>query len=291
MVIKAQHEPFADYSIIPTLLISQFSRPQITVALSGDGGDELFFGYERPLSLLRNGDDFRFNRLLRMGMYAAGRLGLSKAKSDVIVHRSPAEYYFEVNSRLSRKNLAKLIPTLKHRTKNHKQIDLYQFGAYQNEMDLANYSRYVEFYGQLQRGLKKVDMASSHFALEVRTPLLDREVIALSLRINPFTMMQNNNRKWVLRQLLENYVPPEMIDKRKRGFAIPLGEWLRGPLRERVENTLFDRPMFPEGLFSRSAVMNYWQEHLNGIANHKWGLWTLLALQWWSISHKSDNDR
>jgi asparagine synthase (glutamine-hydrolysing) len=176
-----------------------------------------------------------------------------------------------------------MIPSLKPRIKDQKQAALYQFGAYQNELDLANYSRYVEFYGQLQKGLKKVDMASSHFALEVRTPLLDREVIAQSLRINPLTMMQNNDRKWVLRHLLETHVPPELIDRRKRGFAIPLGDWLRGPLREKVESTLFDRPLFPEGLFCRSAIMEYWQEHLSGAANHKWGLWTLLALQWWSI--------
>jgi asparagine synthase (glutamine-hydrolysing) len=284
-VIQAQHEPFADYSIIPTLLVSQFSRPQITVALSGDGGDELFFGYERPLSLLRNGRDFRFNRLFRIGLYGAGKLGVIKEKSDVIVHRSPAEYYFKVNSRLSRENLAKIIPSFKKRIKDHKEIELYRFGTYLNEIDLANYSRYVEFYGQLQKGLKKVDMASSHFALEVRTPLLDREIIAQSLRINPLTMMQNNSRKWVLRHLLETHVPPELIDKRKRGFAIPLGEWLRGPLREKVESTLFDRPLFPEGLISRPALMNYWQEHISRAANHKWGLWTLLALQWWSMNH------
>ncbi|MCB2209910.1 asparagine synthase (glutamine-hydrolyzing) [bacterium] len=286
-VVQAQHEPFADYSIIPTMLVSRFSRPQIKVALSGDGGDELFFGYERPLSLLRNGNDFRFNRPTRIGLYAAGRLGLIEEKSDVIVHRSPAEYYFKVNSRLSGGNLVKIIPGFRHKVRDHQEIDLYRFGSYQNEMDLANYSRYVEFYGQLQRGLKKVDMASAHFGLEVRTPLLDREIIALSLRINPFDMMKNQNRKWVLRHLLEKYVPPEMIDHQKRGFAIPLGEWLRGPLREKVENTLFDRHLFPEGLFSRPAVMDYWQEHLSGAADHKWGLWTLLALQWWSMNHRT----
>jgi asparagine synthase (glutamine-hydrolysing) len=291
-VIQAQHEPFADYSIIPTMLVSRFSRPQIKVALSGDGGDELFFGYERPLSLLRNGNDFRFNRPMRIGLYTAGRLGLISEKSDVIVHRSPAEYYFEVNSRLSGENLEKLIPSFRRRVRNHHQeIDLYRFGSYQNEMDLANYSRYVEFYGQLQRGLKKVDMASAHYGLEVRTPLLDREIIALSLRINPFDMMKDHNRKWVLRTLLEKHVPLAMIDRRKRGFAIPLGEWLRGPLRERVENTLFDRPLFPESLFSRPAVMDYWQEHLSGTANHKWGLWTLLSLQWWSMTHRNDSPR
>jgi asparagine synthase (glutamine-hydrolysing) len=281
-VVQAQHEPFADYSIIPTLLVSQYAKPKITVALSGDGGDELFFGYERPLSLLRNGADFRWPWLARLGLYGAGKYGLIPKKSDAIIHKSPGHYYYEVNSRLSDINLNRLAPVIGQLDED---LDLYAFTGYQGELDLANYSRYVEFYGQLQRCLKKVDMASSYHALEVRVPLLDRQVIDLSLQIDPFKMMHGGQRKWVLHKLLAAHVPSEIITTTKRGFGIPLGDWLRGPLKDRVEGALFDRPLYPQGVFNRSAIEDYWKNHLSGEVDHKWGLWTLLALQWWAMAH------
>jgi len=282
-VVTAQHEPFADYSIIPTLLISKYARQKMTVALSGDGGDELFFGYERPLSLLRNGNDFKWPWLVRAGLYGAGKLGIGKKRSDVIVSKSPGEYYFNVNARFGDAYLEKIFPGLVSHTGN---LDLYAFNRYQGVLDLANYSRYVEFYGQLQRGLKKVDLASSHASLEVRVPLLDRQVLELSLKIDPFEMMRGGNRKWVLRKLLENYIPAIEIPIQKRGFAIPLGQWLRGPLKHWAEEIFFDQALYPEGLLNRQALSAYWQEHLSGEKDHKWGLWTLLALQSWAVIYR-----
>ncbi len=278
-VWEAQYEPFADYSILPTMMVSRFSRREIKVALSGDGGDELFFGYERPLSLLRNGADFRYPWLLRYVLYAAGRLGVIPCRSEVIAAHSPAEYYFGVNSRMSEKTLNLLAPGL---TGVPEEFSLYSFGKYQGIGDLANYSRFVEFYGQLQRGLKKMDMASMHYGLEVRVPLLDREVIETSLGIDPFTNMQNGKRKQVLEKLLERYVPSELIPSSKRGFAVPLGDWLRGPLRPMVEDMLFSGNLYPSGLFDQNQLRSYWQEHLRKEKDHKWGLWGILALQGWA---------
>lgn len=276
---QAQYEPFADYSIIPTMLVSRFARSEITVALSGDGGDELFFGYERPLSLLRNGTDFRFPWLLRYGLYAAGKLKLGPRRSEVIAAHSPSDYYYNVNCRLNEQTLRSLAPGLPGIPID---FGLYNFERYRDTKDLANYSRYVEFYGQLQRGLKKMDMASMHHSLEVRVPLLDREVIETSLRIDPFTNMENGKRKQVLFKLLARYVPAEIIPQTKRGFAIPLGEWLRGPLKSMTEDILLSNDLYPTGLFDRKQIAGYWQEHLSGTRDHKWGLWGILALQGWA---------
>lgn len=276
--LAAQYEPLGDFSILPTLLISRYARPQVTVALSGDGGDELFFGYERPLSLLRNGADFRWPWLARLGLYAAGKAGLGERRSDVVVHRTPGAYYLEVNCRLSDADLRRFAPGLPPLPGD---FALYRWGGYRGLRHLANYSRYVEFYGQLQRGLKKVDMASMYHSLEVRTPLLDRQVIEVSLRINPFECLRDGRRKAVLRHLLARYAPPEIIPETKRGFAVPLGDWLRGPLRPLVEETLFGGEPYPGGVFDRQGLREYWQEHLDGRRDHKWGLWTLLALQGW----------
>ena len=278
----AQHEPFADFSILPTLLVSRFARREVTVSLSGDGGDELFFGYERPLSLLRSGSLFRWPWALRRAAHAAGRLGVGPRRSDAIVAKDPGDYYFEVNSRLKPGDLRRIAPGLGDIPSD---FHLYDFAGYRGKRDLANFSRYAEFYGQLQRGLKKVDMASMHESLEVRVPLLDREVIDLSLRIDPFACMRDGQRKAPLRDLLGRFVPPDMIPKSKRGFAVPLGDWLRGPLRPLVEETLLAGELFPSGVFDRSAVRAYWQGHLRGEQDRKWGLWTLMALQWWGTHH------
>jgi len=276
---QAQYEPFADYSILPTMLVSRFARGEITVALSGDGGDELFFGYERPLSLLRNGADFRFTWLTRYALYAAGRLGLIPRRSEVIAARSPAAYYFGVNSRMSEQIVNRLAPGIAPLPAD---FTLYNFGNYKDLEDLAHYSRYVEFYGQLQRGLKKMDMASMHHSLEVRVPLLDREVIDTSLRIDPFTNMENDKRKQVLVKLLGRFVTQDIIPETKRGFAVPLGEWLRAPLRPVIEDMLLSTDLYPSGLFNKKAVHAYWQEHLSGEKDYKWGLWSLMSLQGWA---------
>jgi asparagine synthase (glutamine-hydrolysing) len=128
-------------------------------------------------------------------------------------------------------------------------------------------------------------MASMHQSLEVRVPLLDREVIELSLRLDPFDCMRGDERKAPLRDLLARYVPADSIPRPKRGFAVPLGSWLRGPLRPLVEETLFSGDLFPFGAFDRTALRAYWEEHLRGEQDRKWAIWTLMALQWWARSH------
>lgn len=285
-VIAAQHEPFADFSILPTLLVSRLARQQVTVALSGDGGDEIFFGYERPRSLMRGGRDFRFPWLVRLALYAAGLYGLGPSRSDTVAYRTPGEYYLDVNSRLKDDQLAQLAPGLQSLPD---AFDLYRFPGYKGERHLANYARRAEFYGQLQRGLKKVDMASMHCSLEVRVPLLDREVVDLGLRIDPFASLRDGQRKAVLRDLLGRYVPPNIIPTAKLGFAVPLGRWMKSGMRDLVEHTLFDGELYPEGIFDRKAVRRYWQDHLDGRVNGKWGLWTLLSLQWWARHHLNQN--
>lgn len=281
-VMAAQHEAFADFSILPTLQVSRFAKSAVTVALSGDGGDELFFGYERPRSLLRNGTDFRYPWTVRRALYYAGRLGIGPKKSEVIAAKTPGAYYFDVNCRMSDADLDLIAPGLPGVPED---FDLYSSEACRDLQQLANYSRRVEFYGQLQRGLKKVDMASMHHSLEVRVPLLDREVMETSLRCDPFDNLRNNSRKAVLRDILGRYVPATEIPREKRGFAVPLGDWLRGPLRPLVEETLFGDQLWPEQVFDRTGLRRYWEAHLAKQRDCKWGIWSLLALQWWGRDH------
>lgn len=282
-VAVAQTEPFADYSIFPTMLVSQAARTELTVALSGDGGDELFFGYERPFSLLRSGQDFRWPWPMRVALYGLGKYGVGPSRSQAILAKTVGDYYFGVNCRLHAQDIQKIAPGLDHLPDD---FNLYHhFDRYRGLVDLANYSRWVEFYGQLQRGLKKVDFASMYYSLEVRVPLLDLEVINLSVRIKPFDSMKKGTRKALLRELLARYVPGETIPSEKRGFAVPLGEWLSGSLRPAVEEMLIDRDLYPLGVFDQSAVQEYWAQHVSGERSLKWGMWTLLALQLWYKAH------
>ncbi len=275
--IASQHEPFADFSILPMLEVSALARDEVTVALSGDGGDELFFGYERPLSLLRDGADFRWPRRVRAALYGAGKYGVGRARSSVIVSRSAGDYYFGVQSRIHAADIRRLAPGIDDVPTDFR---LYECRAH-DPMELAAFSRRVEFAGQLQRCLKKVDLASMHHSLEVRVPLLGREVIDVAMAIDPFESMRGGGRKMVLRDLLARFVPAAAIPTPKLGFSVPLGEWLRGPLRSTVEETLLDEALGPSGLLHRAAVERYWNEHLRGERDHKWGVWSLLALQWW----------
>jgi len=283
---QAQTEPFADYSMLPTMLVSRFARAEVVVALSGDGGDELFFGYERPFSLGRNGLDFRYPHWLRRGLYLGGRLGLLPKRSGAIVHDSPGQYYFAVNSRFGEGFLRQLPPSVARLPWDFR---LYEFRAGVDYKSLANFSRRVEFYGQLQMVLRKVDMASMHYSLEVRVPLLDREVIDASLAYDGAAELKSGRRKRALRRLLARHVGEDAIPEAKRGFGVPLGQWFRGALRERVEEELLGTGGWVAPLLGRRVVEAMWREHVNGQRDHKWALYSLLALEWWKRVHERNS--
>lgn len=281
-VAQAQVEPFSDYSMLPTMLVSRMAREDVVVALSGDGGDELFFGYERPHSLWRNGMDFRYPRLMRRLLYYSGRLGVGPRRSSAIVHRDPGDYYFRVNSRFADDHFGKLPRELQ---KVPEDFRLYEFRQPASAKTLADFSRTVEYYGQLQRVLRKVDMASMHYSLEVRVPLLDREVIEASLAYDGAEELRSGLRKRALRRLLAKHVGEEAIPQQKRGFGVPLAKWLRGALRERVEDELVDRGSRVAELLGRPVVQAMWEEHQSGKRSHHWAIYSMLSLEWWWRVH------
>jgi asparagine synthase (glutamine-hydrolysing) len=281
-VARAQVEPFGDYSMLPTMLVSRMAREDVVVALSGDGGDELFFGYERPHSLWRNGLDFRLPRWQRRLLYYAGRLGIGPKRSSAIVHKDPGEYYFHVHSHFDAEHFGRLAPELRRLPEDFR---LYEFEGPVDAETLANFSRRVEYYGQLQRVLRKVDMASMHYSLEVRVPLLDREVIEASLAYDGAEELRSGQRKRALRRLLAEFVGEDAIPKEKRGFGVPLSRWMRGSLRERVEEELLGRGSRVADLVGRPVLRAMWEEHQSGARSHHWGLYSMLSLEWWWKVH------
>ena len=145
---------------------------------------------------------------------------------------------------------------------------------------MAEFARAGDVDVQLNRILTKVDMASMHHSLEVRVPLLDPDVIATSLRIDPRWTLDQPRTKPVLRTLLERLVPEGSALATKRGFTVPLADWLRGPLAPVVEDTLLSGDLWPSGLIDPAGVRRVWDEHRSG-SQHTILLWGLLGLQWW----------
>ena len=291
-------EPFADSSQIPTYLVSAMTRKHVTVALSGDGGDELFAGYNRyqltqrfwrSLSLMpravRKGAaraitavrPDRWTQLLsalpsrlrppQVGdkMHkAAAVLRLDSADAvyrRLVSHWEPSEIMPQVaepRSILDDATVAKDFPDL---------LDRMQF------LDLVTYLP--------DDILTKVDRASMAVALEARVPLIDHRVVEFAWRLPENVKVRNGTSKWILRQVLYRHVPPELIERPKMGFGIPLGEWLRGPLRDWAETLLNEQRLRQAGLLDAGMVRRYWADHLDGRRNWQYLLWDVLMLEAW----------
>jgi asparagine synthase (glutamine-hydrolysing) len=291
-------EPFADSSQIPTHLVSVMTRRHVTVALSGDGGDELFGGYNRHQ--LATGFWRSFALLPRpMRRAIAGTLtampadrwsqilsvipaGMRPRQVGDKLHKFAAALCAEDDTDLYRRLVthwdpAQLVPGIAEAK-----------GAVpdaQTERDFPGLLERMQFLDLVtylpDDILTKVDRASMAVALEARVPLLDHRVVEFAWKIPRQRLIHNGVSKWPLRQVLYRHVPRELVERPKTGFAIPLGEWLRGPLREWAEDLLSESRLREGGLLSVADVRRTWTEHLSGRHNWEYLLWDVLMLEAW----------
>lgn len=291
-------EPFADMSQIPTYMLSQFARTQVTMALSGDGGDESFAGYNRY-------------ETSTLSQYLSHTPALvKKAMSGVIQSISPMmwnKYLGPIIQCLPRKlrypqigdKLYKLLAFLNCTSpiqmyqlfiscfKNPNEV-LREAGScqsyeYLSALDWIQQMMYQDTKHYLPGDiLTKVDRASMAVSLEVRSPFLDYHVVEQAWRLPMALKMQGANKKIVLKQLLSQYVPNQLFDRPKMGFGVPMGDWLRGSLRDWAESLLSQDMLEKTGVFYPDVVQRYWREHLSGQQNWQYPLWTLLMFQEWS---------
>jgi asparagine synthase (glutamine-hydrolysing) len=280
---EAQTEPLADYSTLPTFLISRVASSRFKVMLSGDGGDELFWGYPRFRTFAKSAPFFNIpSSLLR--------------KSAKKLLRSAG---FDLTGFLNESNIGAanlsfhsyLPPELLDRIWPGSDISAdtklsYQFNGTDTESVLL-YLRRNEFYQHLQKILVKVDRMSMANGLEVRVPLLDKEVIEYASRIQPQLLREHSQMKFILRKILGQYIPEEVIAKQKRGFTPPLKEWSKTVLRENIEDTINLLPHINLPIERSGLLKEYGMDYLNNRHDNLEGLWTLYSLVSWRNELKS----
>ncbi|HET9717984.1 MAG TPA: asparagine synthase (glutamine-hydrolyzing) [Pseudolabrys sp.] len=290
-------EPFADASQVPTYLVSAMTRNHVTVALSGDGGDELFAGYNR-YALARNIwlSLSLVPRAVRRGMAAMlTRVSPERWTSlfSSVPMRLPGQIGDKIHKAASVLALADGDAVYRRLITHWEPADVAPRStelkgilwdpAVKGEFpDLLERMQFLDLVTYLPDDiLTKVDRTSMAVALEARVPLLDHRVVEFAWRLPRRAKVRGATRKWLLRQVLYRHVPRELIERPKMGFSIPLGEWLRGPLRDWAESLLSEQRLREGDFFDTQFVRRYWAEHISGTRNWQYLLWGVLMFEAW----------
>jgi asparagine synthase (glutamine-hydrolysing) len=292
-------EPFADSSQIPTYLVSALAREHVTVALSGDGGDELFGGYDR-YRVFERLHKYR-NTIPQTALKTSGKLlGSLSVETWNKIGRSPITAIAPKSVRVrTGERVHKLSKLLQSRGDG----DLYEQLLSVNSDPASLVIGYVEQTSGIERTfhrssfedammtdtydylpddiLVKVDRASMAVSLEVRVPLLDPDVFSFAWGLHPDDRVQNGIGKWPLRQLLNRYVPAEMVERPKMGFGVPINKWLRAELREWASELLDGQLLQQQGYFHAEPIVRMWNEHVSGTSDRSTELWPILMFQAW----------
>lgn len=296
-------EPFADSSQIPTFLVAQMARRKVTVSLSGDGGDELFGGYSRyfigrglwgkvnwiPQALrgaaaraITGVSPRQWDRLLSVAMkLSPGHLRYANPGEKlhklalVLSAGGPDELYYGLTSQWKLPAsvvLSGAEPTTAI-TDRSRWASLPDFTQRMMFLDLISYLP--------DDILTKVDRAAMGVSLETRVPMLDHEVVEFAWRVPLSMKIRGGQGKWLLRQVLYNFVPRELIERPKTGFSVPIGAWLRGPLRDWAESLLSEGRLRREGFFHPMLIRTKWKEHISERRDWQGPLWNVLMFQAW----------
>jgi len=291
-------EPFADSSQIPTCLVSAMTRRHVTVALSGDGGDELFAGYNRYMWATKIQRTLSLLPQPLRGMTAAAITAISPDRWSKFVSALPGHLRFpqagdklhkianlldaENADGLYRKLISHWEPSRIAPGAGEIRGILFDDSVRKDFPDLLDRMQFLDLVTYLPDDiLTKIDRASMAASLEARVPLLDHRVVEFAWRLPQAAKIRNGRSKWLLRQVLYRHVPRELIERPKMGFTVPLGEWLRGPLRDWAESLLDEQRLREAGLVDAAIVRRYWQEHLAGTRNRQYPLWDVLMLEDW----------
>ena len=296
-------EPFSDSSQIPTYLVSELARRHVTVSLSGDGGDELFGGYNRYVwgrSIWRK-IGWMSPRLC--GATAGSITAISPQGWDWVFKMLTPVLPAKLRQTVSGDRLHKLatILNVKNPTVMYTSLvshwdhpgsivaggsepytALTDSGRWADLPYFIEQMMYLDLVTYLPADiLVKVDRASMGVSLEGRIPFLDHRLVEFAWRVPLGMKIKDGQRKWVLRQVLNQYVPKRLVERPKMGFGVPIGAWLRGPLREWAESLLNEKRLSDEGFFDPFPIREKWSEHLSGRRNWPYHLWDVLMFEAW----------
>ncbi len=301
---KMYDEPFSDVSQIPTYLVSKLTRQYVTVSLSGDGGDELFAGYNR----------YNWGNNIWNGIgWMPG--GMRQAAAGAMRFLSPAKWdnLFRKNSKILPSDarvpypgdkMHKMAEVMGVRSKEDLYIHLVSHWKHPAQLvvdakepytsltdraqwadvpDFTRWMMYQDLVSYLPDDiLVKVDRASMATSLEARVPFIDdHRVVEFAWKLPLSMKIRDGKTKWILRQLLYKYVPQTLIERPKMGFGVPIDSWLRGPLRDWAEDLLDESRMKAEGYLNPAEIRQKWSEHLKGGRNWQYYLWDILVFQDW----------
>lgn len=304
---SAYSEPFADSSQIPTLLVSQLARQKVTVSLSGDGGDELFCGYNRyfytlkfwkfmstlPLSVRKRISTLmkllppnKINNLINLISLRNNKIN-SKKIGDKL-HKAAS--IFSSNSALDA--YYKLISMAPDSNKSLQEqfIISEEYGRvlnYINNDNAVELMMFLDLVTYLPDDiLVKVDRAAMFYSLETRVPFLDHEVIEFALQLPINLKYKNGKSKWILRELLSKYIPRNLFERPKMGFGVPIGDWIKGPIRPWALDLLSKDNINHAGIFDDEHVTRLLTSHLNGEKDNQYELWPILMMQSWLLFNR-----
>jgi asparagine synthase (glutamine-hydrolysing) len=285
---KVYDEPFGDSSAIPSLLLAQLTRQHVTVSLSGDGGDELFGGYRRYQrseeiwSRLRHAPHFARSAVAKSLSATVGRsqwLGDSARRIALYLAASSREDCYEAQI-LQRDNAQAFVlgSSADPPSNGLPASDFFARRRYASMM-YADTMRYLP-----DDVLVKVDRASMSVGLETRVPMLDHSVVELAWSLPSAMLVRRGVGKWLLKQMLRKHVPSRLIDRPKMGFGVPIGDWLRGPLRDWAEELLSTKRLTQDGFLNARLARAQLAQHIRGQSAAGDGVWQLLMFQAWVAS-------
>jgi len=289
-------EPFADSSQIPTFLVSKMAREQVTVSLSGDGGDEFFCGYTRystgnylknllkffpsPIrpflsACLRFAAKPHLEKLVQVFSSQTHLSHKLNKLSELILMQSSFEIYHSLLIHFSPQEAEMITGHQSHFGESLKKI-FTTTQSFTEAMQLTDISLYLP-----DDILTKVDRASMAQSLEAREPLLDHRIAEFSFALPLSYKLKQNQGKWILRQVLKRYIPESYFERPKQGFGLPIDQWLRGDLKEWANTLLSITALKDSGISNPLPIQKRWEEHLSQTRNWQYSLWGILMYQAW----------
>ena len=300
-VARHWDEPFADSSQLPTFMVSRLTRKHVTVSLSGDGGDELFAGYNRHAWAPRLWEVT--DRLPRSVRKALGALKLIRVADWDRAFRAvglgnairlPGDKLYKVASLAEVSTPDEFYASLRSIWADPEEVMADGFGprapTRAQRFD-GSFTAQMMFHDLVEYLpddiLTKVDRASMAVSLEARVPLLDHDIVEFAWQLPLAWKIRGRTQKWILRQVLARHVPASLFERPKMGFGVPIGQWLRGPLKDWATDLLDQRALRADGILDPHVVMSTWDAHQAGRRNHEHRLWAILMFQsWWRANSK-----